>query len=115
VGESAGNPSDDENPRSILAQGSGMKKDRGLLARVPPMGCEIVERVETDPTWEIGVQCVREGIGGRAAVQWGGERGEGAVRNEESVEGLEWVGCGASRPNYGRWSVRERGFGREMG
>jgi hypothetical protein len=79
------------------------------------MRCEIVERVETDPTREIGVQCVRERIGGGAAVQWGGERGEGAARSEESVEGLEWVGCGASRPNCGQWSVRERGFGREMG
>jgi hypothetical protein len=30
----------------IFAQGSGMDNDRGLLARVPPTRCKIVERVE---------------------------------------------------------------------
>jgi hypothetical protein len=59
-----------------------MKKDRGLLARVPPMGCEIIERVRIDPAWEIDGQYVREGIGGGAAVQWGRD-----LRSSEEVKG----------------------------
>jgi hypothetical protein len=49
-----------------------MKNNRGLLARVPPMRHEIVERVGTDPAWE--------GI----AVEWGveGEKGQREVRNQ---------------------------------
>jgi hypothetical protein len=82
----------------IFAQ--GMENDRGLLAQVPPTRCKIVERVEKI---QLG------------KVLQSSEEVEGAVRSEKSVEGLEWVWCGASRLDSGRWSMRERGFVKEMG
>jgi hypothetical protein len=60
------------------------EEQQGAARSGAPMRCEIVKRVGTDPAWE--------GI----TVERGGGRGEGGARSEEPVEGLEWVGCGAS-------------------
>jgi hypothetical protein len=102
-------PSPDTRPekksRKVTDFGSRQchEEQQGAARSGAPMRREIVKRVRTDPAWE------------RIAVEWGGGRGERAARSEEPMEGLEWVRCGASRPDFGRWSVHERGFDREMG